>query len=477
MIQNIHKQAKIVATVGPASRSKEILIALMKAGANIFRLNFSHGTHADHKQTIDWVREINEEYGTHISLLQDLQGPKIRVDQVENDGVEIVSGKPLIITTQDVLGTAEKVSTSYKNLAQDVKIGDSILIDDGNLEVKVKDVKGNDVHTEVVYGGILKSRKGINLPNTKVSAPSLTPKDKEDLKFGLSQHLDWVALSFVRKASDILKLKEIISESGTHTKVIAKIEKPEALENIDEIIEATDALMVARGDLGVEIPSEQVPIHQKRIIQKCNRLGKPVIVATQMMESMVENPRPTRAETNDVANAILDGTDAVMLSAESASGKYPVEAVMAMSNTITNVEKEGHDHFYRFQDFVATGDHTKLSDMLLWSACRVVESSNAKAVVAMTKSGYSGFRVAMHRPNSYIFLVTDRRELLTQMNLIWGVTGFYYDKTEAIDETLEQIEQILIDQGYLKKGDVYVTTSSMPTHWEGHTNMMKVKEV
>ena len=472
-----HQKAKIVATVGPASRSKEVLRELIKAGADVFRLNFSHGTHEDHQQTIDLVRELNEELGTHIALLQDLQGPKIRVDHVENNGVEIVAGQKLIITTAEGLGTKDRVSTSYKLLSKDVKIGDSILIDDGNLEVKVTLIDGEDVHTSVVYGGILKSRKGINLPNTVVSAPSLTEKDNIDLQYGLKQGLDWVALSFVRKASDIIELRKILDAAGSSTKIIAKIEKPEALQNIDEIIRVTDGIMVARGDLGVEIPGQEVPVWQKRIIKKCNQLGKPVIVATQMMESMVENPRPTRAETNDVANAILDGADAVMLSAESASGKYPVESVLAMSNTIATIEQSGLGIYNKFNDLLPSDDAIKLNDMLIASACSVVKNSKAKALVAMSKSGYSGYLVAMHIPNCYIFLVTNNKKLLTQMNLVWGVIGLYYDKENSINETLNDVESILVEKGLMEKGDIYVTTTSMPTHWEGHANMIKVKVI
>ncbi|MAJ51609.1 MAG: pyruvate kinase [Flammeovirgaceae bacterium] len=476
-IQGVHQKAKIIATVGPTSREKKILIELIKAGADVFRLNFSHGTHQDHQKTIDVVREINVELGTHIALLQDLQGPKIRVNQIENGGVEIAEGQALIITTDEILGTKEKVSTSYKLLANDVNVGDSILIDDGNLEVKVTSVQGEDVHTEVIYGGILKSRKGINLPNTVVSAPSLTEKDYADLEFGLGQNLDWVALSFVRKASDIIELRKMMEVGGGYTKIIAKVEKPEALENIDEIIAATDGVMIARGDLGVEIPGEQVPIWQKKIIEKCNQTGKPVIVATQMMESMVDNPRPTRAETNDVANAILDGTDAVMLSAESASGKYPIEAVRAMANTIANIEYAGNAFYNKTNDFDNSDNDYKLSDMLIKSACALVEDSESKAIVAMSKSGYSGYRVAMYRPNCSIFLVTNNRALLTQMNLVWGVKGLFYDKETSINDTLGDIEAILLEKNLMAKGDIYITTASMPKHWDGHANMIKIKKI
>ena len=341
-------KTKIVATVGPASNSKEMLRALIKEGVDVFRLNFSHGTHEDHLKVIANVRELNEELGTKICLLQDLQGPKIRVNEMQPD-VVIERGQELIITTRELLGNREIVSTSYKTLHKDVKIGDMILIDDGKLELKVTEIRDIDVVTEVVYGGPLKSRKGINLPFTRVSAPSLTEKDLKDLEFGLVNDVDWIALSFVRRADDIASMRKIIDEHNSTARIVAKIEKPEALSNIDDIIEATDGVMVARGDLGVEIWMEEVPMVQKMLVEKCNKAGKPVIVATQMMESMIENPRPTRAETNDVANAVMDGADALMLSAETASGKYPLEVIRSMVRTVASVEKNPSIYF-RFRE-------------------------------------------------------------------------------------------------------------------------------
>jgi pyruvate kinase len=476
MIESISKKSKIVATVGPASNNKETLQELVKAGANVFRLNFSHGTHEDHKKVIELIAQINMEMGTNIAILQDLQGPKIRVNQVENNAVELKPGAKFIITTKKMLGTSEMASTSYEGIVNDVKKGDTILIDDGNIELVTEEVVDDKVYTKVIHGGILKSRKGINLPKSKVSAPSMTEKDREDLEFGLKYDLEWVALSFVRTAKDIIELKEIIKAAGKHTKVVAKIEKPEALENIDAIIEATDALMVARGDLGVEIASEDVPLAQKKIVKKCNAASKPVIIATQMMESMIENPRPTRAETNDVANAVMDGADALMLSAESASGKYPVQAVRRMSMTIAAVETQSTSIYNKYYEGVEDSS-THLNDRLIRAAVRLQESVNAKAVVGMTKSGYTAYRVAMHRPNSEIFMFTNQKHLLRQMNLIWGVRSFYYDKTENIDDTLDHIQEILEEQGYLTKGDIFINTASMPSHWTGHTNMIKINEV
>ena len=323
------------------------------------------------------------------------------------------------------------------------------------------------------HGGVLKSRKGINLPDTSVSAPCLTEKDLKDLKFGLSQDVDWIALSFVRRADDIREIKSIISEAGSSAKVVAKIEKPEALQEIDAIIEETDAIMVARGDLGVEIPMHEVPIWQKKMVEKCNMSAKPVIIATQMMESMIENPRPTRAETNDVANAVLDGADALMLSAESAAGKFPVEAVNKMSETISAVELEADSIYNKYYDRHFESS-TRMNDLLIRAACRLAENTSARALVCMTKSGYTGFRTAMHRSKSEIYLFTNNEKLLRQMCLVWGVKTYYFDSKENIDETLKQIEKELVSSGNLDKGDIFINTASMPQHWHGHTNMMKV---
>lgn len=476
MEHKLFKKTKIVATIGPASRNKETLRELIKAGANVFRLNFSHGSHADHQQTIEMVRELNDELGVNVALLQDLQGPKIRIGKVENDGVPIAPGNKLIITTEDMIGTSEKVSTIYQGLPNDVKPGDKILIDDGNIELRTIEVKGNEVLTEVVHGELLKSRKGINLPNSNVSAPSMTEKDIEDLEFGFKFDLEWVALSFVRKASDIIDIKKRIAAAGVNTKVIAKVEKPEAIDNLAEIVYETDGVMVARGDLGVEVPSEIVPLLQKRMVKMCNRAGKPVIIATQMMESMIENPRPTRAETNDVANAVFDGADALMLSAESASGKFPVLAVQQMANTIMAIEKDSRTIYSKYYD-EDVDSTTRLNDFLVRSACRMSDHVGAKALVGMTKTGYTGYKLSMHRPKADIFLFTNQKHLLRQMNLVWGVTGFFYDKTESNEETLIHIQEELKAKGYVKKGDVIINTASMPMHWEGHTNMMRVTEV
>lgn len=466
----VNKKTKIVATVGPACNNKEKLWELIKAGVNVFRLNFSHGSHDVHRQVIQYIRELNAEHGTHISILQDLQGPKIRTNEVENNGVELVPGEKIIITSEKILGTKHKISTSYQALTTDVKPGDTILIDDGNLELKVTKSLGKEVEAEVVYGGILKSRKGINLPNTEVSEPSLTEKDKEDLFFGIEQGVDWIALSFVRRASDMKDIKDIIAKSGKNIKVIAKIEKPEAVADIDAIIAETDAVMVARGDLGVELLMEEVPMIQKMIVRKSNLACKPVIVATQMMESMISNPRPTRAEANDVANAILDGADAVMLSAETASGNYPVLTVQSMSRICMSVEKDA-DQIY---NKVPAEDETTYTDNVIHTACDLANSTKSKAIIGLSQTGYSAFRISAHRPKSNVFLVTSDKSTLTQLNLLWGVKGIQFDAFNSTDETIEAVKDKLVKEGHLTKGDVYVTTAGMPKASAQRANSLKL---
>lgn len=467
-------KTKIVATVGPASNSKEMLHALIKEGVDVFRLNFSHGTHADHLKVIHNVRELNEELGTRVCLLQDLQGPKIRVNEMEPD-IVIDRGQELVITTRELLGNNEIVSTSYKTLPKDVKVGDAILIDDGKIELKVTEVRDIDVVTEVIYGGPLKSRKGINLPFTKVSAPSLTEKDLVDLEFGIKNDVDWIALSFVRRAEDINSMRRIIDSHHSAARIVAKIEKPEALSNIDEIIAVTDAVMVARGDLGVEIWMEEVPMVQKMLVGKCNEAGKPVIVATQMMESMIENPRPTRAETNDVANAVMDGADALMLSAETASGKYPLEVIRSMVRTISSVEKNPSIYF-RFRP-VDTKSPTYIHDNFVLAACKLAKDVGAKAIVGMSQSGYTAYQSAAYRPNANIFVFTSNESLLNKINLVWGAQAYHYNKTNSTDETIADVETVLKSEGHVKSGDIFIVLASMPIKEKGRTNTIKINIV
>lgn len=465
----VNKKTKIIATVGPACNTKEKLWELVQSGVNIFRLNFSHGSHEVHQGVINAIRELRKEHNVNIAILQDLQGPKIRTDEVENNGVELVPGAKIVITRDKMLGTKDKISTSYKNLTSDVKPGDAILIDDGNLELKVVQTGNGEVTCEVVYGGILKSRKGINLPNTEVSEPSLTDKDTEDLMFGLQNDVDWIALSFVRRAADLRDIKAIIAKAGKDSKVVAKIEKPEAVEEIDEIIKLSDAIMVARGDLGVELLMEDVPMIQKMIVKKCNDLGKPVIVATQMMESMIGNPRPTRAEASDVANAIIDGADTVMLSAETASGKYPAITVQSMARICKKVEELADIYNKPTLD-----DEDNTSDSLIATACQLADQVNAKAIIGLSQSGYSAFRIASHRPKANIYIATPNQRLMNQLNLVWGVNAFYFDKFTTTDDSIEAVKNHLVATGILKKGDIYVTTASMPMAAKQLANSLKL---
>ena len=483
----IDKKAKIVATVGPASESAEMLHALVLAGVNVFRLNFSHGTHTDHQERINRIRENNAKFGLSVGILQDLQGPKIRIGNVEHkDGVKITAGQKLVFTNEEIIGTSERVSTPYKGMYRDVRMGERILMDDGKLEVKVVGIDGTDVVTEVIYDGILKSKKGVNLPNTKVSMPSVTEKEYEDLEFGLQNDVEWIALSFVRYASDIQEVKDYIKSKGKNCRVVAKIEKPEAIDNIDEIIEITDAIMVARGDLGVELPAEEVPMIQKMIVEKCNRAAKPVIVATQMLESMIDAPRPTRAEINDIANSVLDGADAVMLSAETASGKYPVESVTSMAQTIKRVEeteaaKDAKETKIYFKHHAAVNDHSSanvLNDNVVMSACRLARDTQAKAIIGVTRSGYTAFRLSHHRPEANLYVFTSNQRLIDTLSLYWGVKAIYYDREGlSSDDLIEDIKKVLVEKGALQSGDVFVNTLSMPVAKHRKTNAVTLSIV
>ena len=471
----LYNKTKILATIGPASNTKDMLNSLSSAGANVFRLNFSHGKHEDHAKVVQLIREINEETGKNIGILQDLQGPKIRVGEMENGGVLISPGQKITITSDPLVGTAEMVSTVYKNLPNDVKSGDRILIDDGNIELAVNNTDGKNVRCVVIHGGMLKSRKGINLPNTKVSAPSLTEKDIEDLEFGLAHDVDWIALSFVRTANDIKDLRERIQDAGKNCKIVAKIEKPEALANIDSIIAETDAIMVARGDLGVEVPAETVPLWQKQIVAKCKLACKPVIIATQMLESMITHPRPTRAETNDVATAVLDGADAVMLSAETASGQFPVNSVKAMSSIINYIENN-HDvfhHLYKIEE----DDPNFYSKNLTLMAARLSRNVKAKALVGITTSGQTALRLSSFRPLANLLVFTRNKTMLTQLSLVWGVRAYFYESNTSTDATFMDIQDRLKEEGYVKKGDIIINTASMPLKETGKTNMLKIHVV
>jgi pyruvate kinase len=463
-------KTKIVATVGPASNTYEKLGVLIREGVDVFRLNFSHGSYEDHLSVINTVRRLNKDLRTNVGLLQDLQGPKIRLGDVEGGGVEITRGDKIkLVCGEKETSTATRLSTIYMGLARDVKPGD-----DGKIELKVLATdRETEVDVEVVYGGLVKPRKGINLPDSEVSAPAMTEKDIEDLKFGLEHDVDWVALSFARRADDIRFIKKLIAEAGKTTRVIAKIETPEGLKNLDEIIAITDAVMVARGDLGVEVKMEEVPMAQKLIIEKCNKVGKPVIVATQMMESMITAPRPTRAETSDVANAVMDGADALMLSAETAVGAYPAEVIRSMVGTILSVETRTASLFHHWFPIDPAGPNFMV-DSLLSAACHLAKNTGATAITGTTHRGYTAFQIAKYRPKANIFIFTDNRALLTALSLVWGVRGFYYDRLVSTDNTVSDIKYILTTTGHLSPGDVFINTGSMPIQDKGIANMVKV---
>ncbi len=468
-----NKNTKIIATVGPASYTYENLLALVRAGVNIFRLNFSHGTHQDHLKVIESILYINEKYDLHVGILADLQGPKLRVGIIENNGISLEAGDIVTFVNEECIGTRERIYMSYQPFAKDVKMGERVLLDDGKLQFEVVETNQLDtVRMKVLFGGILSSNKGVNLPDTQVSQPALTDKDKKDLDFILTQPVNWIALSFVRSPKDIKDLKKRIESKGHFAKVIAKIEKPEAVAQIDKIIKASNAIMIARGDLAVELPMEKMPLIQKDIIHKCIQRARPVIVATQMMETMIENPSPTRAEITDVANAVLDGADAVMLSAETAKGKYPVQVIETMVRIIHEAEK--HPGFAIHPE-PTPRSRTFFSDVVCFSACETAEKINAKAIVGMTSSGYTAFKVSSWRPRtSEIFIFSDRMPMLATLNLCWGVKCFYYDKFTTTDESIQDVNEIIKAAGYVQAGDAVVNTGSMPLNKRYRTNMLRV---
>lgn len=470
------RKTKIIATLGPATSSKAVLKEIIQKGVDICRINCSHGSYDDHQAVINSIRELNDELNTHVGILVDLQGPKIRIHEVENNGIELVSGNHIAISTQKVLGTSEKISINYQELPRDVKTGEHILLDDGKFLLQVVSSNGKDeVKCKIMHGGILSSKKGVNLPNSKLSLPSLTEKDIEDLKFALDNNADWIGLSFVRSARDIIELKHHILTAQSSARVIAKIEKPEALSQIDDIIAQCDALMVARGDLGVEIPLEQVPVIQKMLIKKCLLSAKPVIVATQMMESMITNISPTRAEVNDVANAVLDGADAVMLSGETSVGRFPVKVIEIMNQIVSEMEKQ--DQIYNKEELPHRNQARFISDSICFNACRLSQRVEAKAIITMTFSGYTAYKVSSQRPKSQILVFTSNKKIMTQLNLVWGVKCYYYDRTVSTDHTIADIIYLLKKEGIVNAGDYVINIASIPIEEQGKSNMVKLSQV
>lgn len=473
---SIFQKTKILATIGPSSNNYETILELVKAGVDAFRLNFSHGTHADHQKVFDYVEYVNKKYNTNISLLADLQGPKLRVGEIEGGKMPLKKGDLLVFTNEECIGNHEKIYMSYQAFAKDVRVGEKVLVDDGKVELLVKETNGVDrVVLEVLYGDVLSSRKGVNLPDTNVSLPSLTEKDLEDLEFILTLPFNWIALSFVRTANDITELRQRLVNAKHHARIIAKIEKPEAIKNIDEIIDATDGVMVARGDLGVETPMERLPMLQKMIVKKCLSKAKPVIVATQMMDSMIKNPSPTRAEIIDVANAVIDGADTVMLSAETAAGDHPVKVVEAMRRIIFEAEKT--ESVYNRGLLPSPESESYLSDAVCNLSCTLANQVGAKMILGMTKSGYTGFMVSSYRPKADIIIFSSDTNLLKTLNMVWGIRGFYYDKYTSTDDTISDVIDILKEAKLLESGDIVINTGSMPLHERKKTNMLKVTVV
>ena len=472
------KRTKIVATVGPACDTYDKLLELVKAGANVFRLNFSHGSHEDKKKIIDNIRLIIKNEPYNIAILGDLQGPKLRVGEIEDGKVMLRTGDDFIFTTEKIIGNKNKAYVSYPNLTKDVKPGERIFLDDGKMEVKVvRILNDKELLVNVMLGGILLPKKGVNLPDSELTMPSLTEKDIIDLDFIIEEKLDWVALSFVRKVEDIIDLKKRIENKKVKTKVIAKIEMPEALKNLRDIILESDGVMVARGDLGVEIPVEQVPVIQKDIIRKCMHRAKPVIVATQMMESMIDRTKPNRSEVSDVANAVLEGADAVMLSGETATGNYPTLVVETMSKIILNIENSVYD--YNRDDILTPQPHSPsfLSDAICYSACKLASDANANALIGMTQSGYTAFMLSSYRPKSPLYIFSKERSLINQLSLSWGVRAFYYAEEETLDDIIFDQIEILKIRGFLKKGEVVVNTGSTPIDLHLPTNIIKITTV
>ncbi len=472
-------KTKIICTLGPASSSVGTLVDLIASGTGIVRLNFSHGTEEQKGQVLKNVHQAVERAGVGVSVLQDLQGPKIRIGELSVPSIELRQGEKLVITTEPLVGGPGRVSTTYEALSRDVRPGADILLDDGKLRLKVLEVRGKDVTCEVLVGGSLSAHKGINLPGVAVSAPSFTEKDIHDLEFGLANDVDYVALSFVRSADDVRNLRAAIAArrpAGQRPLIIAKIEKPEAIANIDEIISAADGVMVARGDLGVELPAEDVPLLQKMIVARCNRAGKPVIIATQMLESMINSPTPTRAEVSDVANAVLDGGDAVMLSGETSVGKYPVDTVRIMARIIRKVEseKQGKRHLIMESRTTIENRH----DALGRSACVLADQMRAAAIVTVTNSGQTARVIARYRPDPPIIAVTDSARTLRALGVVWGVQGLVIENLgDNSDSVLARVQERLVASGLVKRGEYIVLLAGQPFFARGSTNFIKVEKI
>jgi pyruvate kinase len=468
---------KIIATLGPSSNSYDQIHQLMHEGVDVFRLNFSHGSHEDHMRVIQHINKLNEIHEFSVGILADLQGPKIRVSSVENDAMELKKGERIKLFGGTELSKDGHLFIGYDHLAEDVKPGERVLIDDGKIILRVIKVDANKewVEAEVDFGGLLKPNKGVNFPDTDLSLPSLTEKDLNDLDFILWQNVNWIALSFVRNENNITELRKLIKARKHKAKIIAKIEKPEAVENVKNIVKVSDGVMIARGDLGVEIPMEEVPAVQKQIINLCIKRSKVVIVATQMMESMIENASPSRAEVTDVANAVIEGTDAVMLSGETAMGRHPQLVVQKMRTIINSVENANIVSSNRPKPEAKS--RTFLNDVVCFNAAKLADDLNAKAILGVTVSGYTAFKVSSFRPKTKMYVFSNIRSVLSTLNIVRGVKGFYYEGTGSIEETHDHLVAFLKERGLLNDGDLVVHTGTMPLKEKGRTNMIKVGKV
>lgn len=472
-----HKKTKIVATLGPASANFNTMTNMVNAGVNVFRVNCSHSNPVDIKKTIQLIREVNEKNNFAIAVLADLQGPKLRVGEVEEDTF-IKAGDAFALTTIPCVGNNKRAYLTYESFAQDVKQGERILLDDGKLILEVTDSNGQDtVNTKVIQGGFLKSRKGVNLPNTKVSLPCLTEKDLEDLSAAIEEEAEWIGLSFVRSANDVRELRQEIAERNGFARIVSKIEKPEAVADIDEILDETDAVMVARGDLGVEVPMQHVPVIQKSIVKKALHKSVPVIIATQMMETMMTSMSPTRAEVNDVANSMLDGADAMMLSGETSVGEYPVEVVSMMNSIIEHVEVTAISHFIEENPPIDLDNNRYITDSICYNASKIANQIGAKAILTMTHSGYTAFKISSHRPRTNIAVFTANRSILNLLSLVWGVQTFYYDELASTDKTFADIKAMVVKAKIAVKGDRIIEIASMPIDELGMTNMLKISDI
>ncbi|WP_339625784.1 pyruvate kinase [uncultured Maribacter sp.] len=471
------KKTKIVATLGPATSKKEVLRSMINAGVDVFRINFSHADYDDVTERVKMIRELNEEMGTNTSILADLQGPKLRVGVMAGDVVVSPGDEITFVTGKPFEGTAERVYMNYQEFPRDVKAGERILLDDGKLMFEVVKTNGEDeVLAKVIQGGPLKSKKGVNLPNTNISLPALTKKDIKDAEFAISLEVDWIALSFVRFSQDLIDLQNIINKHSAHKiPIIAKIEKPEAVENIDKIVAYCDGLMVARGDLGVEVPAHEVPLIQKQLVLRAKKARIPVIIATQMMETMITSLTPTRAEVNDVANSVMDGADAVMLSGETSVGNYPVEVIEKMSSILQSVE--GSDLIHVPQDPPHVRTKRFITKSICYHAALMANEIKAKAISTLTNSGYTAFQISAWRPSAHILVFTSNKRILTQLNLLWGVKAFYYDKNVSTDDTIDDVNRMAFKKGYIEVGDMLISLAAMPMKDKGMVNTLRVTEI